>query len=166
MERIVIALGSNLRDPVVAVGQGWAAVCQRLQLRAPRLSHIVRSAPAEGARGNLFANAVGIGETDLQPLQALALLQAIEQDFGRDRTREGHHGPRTLDLDLIDLGGARIDSEDLALPHPRLAGRDFVLAPLAEVAPDFVDVRSGRGVGALLAALPRRWIIAASSFAG
>ena len=166
MQRIVIALGSNLRAPVAAVTQGWAVVCQRLELRAPRLSQIVRSAPAEGARGNLFANAVGIGDTDLQPLEALALLQAIEQDFGRDRAREGHHGPRTLDLDLIDLGGVRIDSAALSLPHPRLGGRDFVLAPLAELAPEFIDVRSGRSVGALLASLPRRWIIAASSFAG
>jgi 2-amino-4-hydroxy-6-hydroxymethyldihydropteridine diphosphokinase len=153
MPQILLALGSNVADAAASVRLGWAAACQELGLRDAELSDLVRSPPAEGASGGLFANAVGRGWTELTPLLALAACQRIEQAFGRDRAREGHHGARPLDLDLLDWDGLHIDLPQLQLPHPRLSLRRFVLEPLAQVAPDFVDARSGRTVAELIATL-------------
>jgi 2-amino-4-hydroxy-6-hydroxymethyldihydropteridine diphosphokinase len=154
MPRILLALGSNVADSAASVRLGWAAACQELGLRDAKLSEVVQSPPAEGATGGPFANAVGQGRTEQSPQLVLAACQRIEQAFGRDRTREGYHGARPLDLDLLDWDGRCIDLPLLQLPHPRLSLRRFVLEPLAQVAPDFVDARSGRTVAELLATLP------------
>ncbi len=96
---------------------------------------------------------MGVGEQELEPFEVLTVLQSIERAFGRDRGREGFHGARSLDLDLIDWQGVRLDHPDLELPHPRLQRRRFVLEPLEEVAPHFVDVRTGKSVRQLKAEL-------------
>jgi len=67
----------------------------------------------------------------------LSRAQTIERQFGRDRSREQRWGPRTLDIDLIAYDGVTLDTLELTLPHPRALERAFVLAPLAEVAPDW-----------------------------
>lgn len=153
MQRVIIALGSNLADPLEAVRLGWRCAAFSLALEGGRLSRILRTLPAEDARGPSFANAVGVGYTNCDPLQVLAALQRVERSFGRDRSREGHHGSRPLDLDLIDYGGQVLDLPSLVLPHPRLAARDFVLVPLSEVARDFTDARTGLTVTDLLRAI-------------
>jgi 2-amino-4-hydroxy-6-hydroxymethyldihydropteridine diphosphokinase len=78
-----------------------------------------------------------VGETDLSARALLDELLAIERRFGRDRPYPG--APRTLDLDLILYGDSIIGEEGLIVPHPRFREREFVLAPLAEIAPDWVD---------------------------
>lgn len=160
MARILLALGSNLGDAERHVRRGWRAVVGALALRNPVCSQLFYSDPAEGVRGGRFVNAVGSGETELSPHAVLTLLLAIERSLGRDRLREGDARARSLDLDLIDWEGVRLDDVDLQLPHPRMAQRDFVLLPLAEVAPDFVDARSGQSIDALVAGLSRRWTTA------
>ncbi len=160
MARILLALGSNLGDAERHVRDGWRAAVGALALRKPILSQLFYSDPAEGVRGGRFVNAVGVGETDLQPHAVLTVLLAVERSLGRDRLREGQDRARALDLDLLDWQGVRLDEADLQLPHPRMAQRDFVLLPLAEVAPDFVDARSGQTIDALVAGLTRRWTIA------
>ena len=159
MARILIALGSNLGDAERHVRLGWRATVGVLALRKPLLSQLFFSDPAEGVGGGRFVNAVGVGETDLSAHAVLTVLLAIERSLGRDRMREGTVRARSLDLDLLDWQGIRVDDVDLQLPHPRMAQRDFVLLPLAEVAPDFVDARSGLAVSALVAGLNRRWTI-------
>lgn len=134
--RWIIALGSNLAGREHALELGWRAVVAVLGLRDARLSAVVRSDPAEQAGGGEFANAVGVGWCRLSPLQGLARLQRIETAFGRDRRREGFHGARPLDLDVIDVGGLRLDHPRLSLPHPRWPLRPFVVAPLTEVCPE------------------------------
>ena len=156
MARVLIALGSNLGNAERHVRLGWRATAGLLALHNPQLSDLFRSEPAEGVAGGMFVNAVGVGETDLGPRAVLALLQAIERSLGRDRRREGLARSRSLDLDLLDWQGVQHEEADLQLPHPRLHQRDFVLRPLAQVAPDFVDARSGWPVARLLAALPSR----------
>jgi 2-amino-4-hydroxy-6-hydroxymethyldihydropteridine diphosphokinase len=99
-----------------------------------------------------FVNGVARLEGDLAPEALLDALQAIEARFGR--TRPYPNAPRTLDLDLLDHNGRVLATERLTLPHPRMAGRAFVLRPLAEVAPDWKHPVSGLGAEALLAALP------------
>jgi 2-amino-4-hydroxy-6-hydroxymethyldihydropteridine diphosphokinase len=99
-----------------------------------------------------FVNACIEIETGLAPLPLLLVLQAIEQAFGRERSKERRWGPRTLDLDLIAYDDISMDLPDLTLPHPRLFERAFVLVPLAEIAPD--RVIAGQNVTAALAKLP------------
>ena len=160
MARVLIALGSNLGDAERHVRAGWRAAVGLLALRDAHLSRLFHSDPAEGVRGGAFVNAVGVGETSLPPQTVLTVLLAIERSLGRDRQREGVARARSLDLDLLDWQGVRMDEANLQLPHPRMAQRDFVLLPLAEVAPKFVDARSGESIDALLARLPRHWTTA------
>lgn len=99
-----------------------------------------------------FLNAAVLGETDLGPFALLALLKATEASIGRQGAER--FGPREIDLDLIAYGSLRLSSRrgrDLVLPHPRLAERRFVLAPLADVAADMCLPEMGR-VDELLAA--------------
>ncbi|MCB9738101.1 MAG: 2-amino-4-hydroxy-6-hydroxymethyldihydropteridine diphosphokinase [Deltaproteobacteria bacterium] len=152
--RVVIALGANLGTPARQLDAAWTEVCTALQLQHPLLSSIFRSAPAEGASGPDFANAVGLGYTTAGATETLAVLHAIERRFGRDREREGHHGSRPLDLDLIDWGGAIMQQEGLELPHPRAHRRAFVLRPLAELCADWRHPRLGVTPNDLLADLP------------
>jgi len=102
-----------------------------------------------------FVNAVvGLrprpGET---PGSLLAILQGLEREFGRS-SEHGRNAPRTLDLDLIAFGSMVCISLELVLPHPRAHERRFVLAPLHEIAPEFVLPGQDKTVRELLAALP------------
>ena len=88
---------------------------------------------AHGGAGRDFANAVAIVETALHPLAVLRKLKAIERDFGRRRGRRW--GARVLDLDIALWSGGRFRSRGLAIPHPQLRARSFVIQPLAAIAP-------------------------------
>jgi 2-amino-4-hydroxy-6-hydroxymethyldihydropteridine diphosphokinase len=147
-----IALGSNLGDSKqtlnVAVG------------RLGRLGQVVvRSSLYEtepvGFRDQaVFLNAVIALDTQLEPLALLHALLAIERELGRDRTHGIPKGPRTLDLDLLLVGNQIIAEEDLMLPHPALTQRRFVLAPLAEIAPNLKLPQQNQTIAELLAQLP------------
>jgi 2-amino-4-hydroxy-6-hydroxymethyldihydropteridine diphosphokinase len=89
-----------------------------------------------------FLNMVVEVETAHEPHALLALLQRIERDAGR--TRSSPRASRTLDIDLLLLGDLRLDDPRLTLPHPRMWERSFVLAPLAEVAPELHNPATGR----------------------
>jgi 2-amino-4-hydroxy-6-hydroxymethyldihydropteridine diphosphokinase len=88
---------------------------------------------AVGGAGRDFANAVALVESELEPAAMLAELKRIERDFGRRPGRRW--GERVLDLDLVAWDGGRYRSRHLTIPHPRLGERDFVLGPLAAIAP-------------------------------
>ena len=90
---------------------------------------------AIGGAGRDFANAVALVESELDPKAMLAELKALERDFGRRRGRRW--GERVLDLDLVAWSGGRVRSRGLTIPHPRLSEREFVLGPLAAIAPDW-----------------------------
>lgn len=98
-----------------------------------------------------YVNAVALVQTPLGPAGLLAALHEIEAAFGRERSVP--NAPRTLDLDLIDYDG-RVEEGPPVLPHPRAAGRAFVLKPIADIAPAWRHPVSGKPVAALLAALP------------
>lgn len=100
-----------------------------------------------------FVNAVAQIESDLRPEALLAALHAVEAGFGRIRARK--NGPRTLDLDLLAYDNERFDGADggLVLPHPHIANRAFVLVPLVEIAPDWIEPNSGRSAKDLLKGL-------------
>lgn len=99
-----------------------------------------------------FVNAVVQVRTEIAPAALLAALHGVEAAFGRLRSQR--NAPRTLDLDLIAYGDRL--SEDPALPHPRIADRDFVLAPICDIAPDWRPPGNTRSAAELLERLPVR----------
>jgi len=131
-----VALGANLGDAQHQVREaiGWLAALPGT--RQVACSSLYRSAALD-APGPDFINAVVALETELQPLELLAALQALERRAGRLRPYPA--APRTLDLDLLLHGHTRCDSAVLQLPHPRLQQRAFVLRPLHEIAPQLVE---------------------------
>ena len=129
-----IALGANLDDPVAQVRAAFEALRHLPQSRLTRTSSLYRTAPV-GVHGQPdFINAVAQLETDLDAAALLDAQLAIEASFGR--RRDFHLAPRTLDLDLLLFDDAVIDTPRLALPRPRMHLRAFVMASLAEIAPD------------------------------
>lgn len=130
-----VALGANLGDARASVLQALADLNGLPETQVLARSRLYRTAPHE-ATGPDFVNAVAKLETRLSAPALLAQLQALEQAAGRERPYV--NAPRTLDLDLLLYGEARIDSPHLTLPHPRMWARAFVLHPLADVAPERV----------------------------
>lgn len=130
-----IALGANLGDAQAAVLHALDALAALPQSRLTARSALYRTAPHE-ASGPDFINAVASLETGLTAPVLLDALQAIENAAGRERPYV--NAPRTLDLDILFYGDARMDSPRLTLPHPRMHGRAFVLHPLSDIAPERV----------------------------
>ena len=130
-----IGLGANLGDAATAVERAIRDVGQLAQSRVTARSSLYRSAPLD-ADGPDYVNAVAAVETRLSAPALLAGLQQIEDAAGRLRPYQ--NAPRTLDLDLLLYGSARIDSPLLSVPHPRMNQRAFVLVPLAEIAAQLV----------------------------
>jgi 2-amino-4-hydroxy-6-hydroxymethyldihydropteridine diphosphokinase len=130
-----VGLGANLGDARGAVQAALAALAKLPQTHLTAASPLYRSAPVD-ASGPDYVNAVAALQTRLTAPDLLAALQEIERAAGRQRPYR--NAPRTLDLDLLLYGDARIDSLRLTLPHPRLRERAFVLRPLADIAPDLV----------------------------
>ena len=125
-----VALGANLGDARVAVLGAMDALDQVRATQVTARSGLYRSAPVD-ASGPDYVNAVVQVCTRLPAPELLAALQQLEQAAGRERPYRP--APRTLDLDLLLYGDARIDSPRLTVPHPRMGGRAFVLRPLAEI---------------------------------
>lgn len=141
MNTAYIALGANIGDPAATVRAAFAALSGLPGTSLTAASSLYRTAPVGLANQPDFINAVARVETTLEPRALLQALLALEADFGRVRLER--NGPRTLDLDLLLYGDQVMDTPDLILPHPRLHLRAFVLAPLAEIAPDLAI--AGRG---------------------
>lgn len=130
-----IALGANLGNARAAVLHALEALASLPETRMAARSRLYLTAPHE-ASGPDFINAAARIETMLTAPALLEALQAIENAAGRERPFV--NAPRTLDLDLLLYGEARIDSPRLTVPHPRMQGRAFVLMPLADIAPEKV----------------------------
>jgi 2-amino-4-hydroxy-6-hydroxymethyldihydropteridine diphosphokinase len=130
--RAFLALGSNLGD---RVGYLKAAVAGLPDLVG--VSPVYETEPVGGPDGQgPYLNMVAQLETDRSPYELLLVARSLEAAAGRQRTE--HWGPRTLDVDVIWIDGVDIEEPELAVPHPRLFERPFVLAPLADLAPDVV----------------------------
>lgn len=149
-----IGMGSNLGDPEQQLQRAEAAMAGLEQSNLIRVSPYYRSLPLGPIDQPVYLNAVAELETDLDPYALLRALQEIETR--QERRREERWGPRTLDLDLLLYGGARIVSSLLTVPHPGLTERDFVLYPLADIAPDWLPVPGHGTLGELRDACPKR----------
>ena len=140
----VIALGGNL--PGVYPSMAWALASAAARLpeegfEVLRVSRWWRSAAWPNPDDPSYLNGVVLARTAHEPEAALRALHRIEAAFGRDR--RAPNAPRTLDLDLIALGGRVLEGPPIVLPHPRAAERLFVMGPLAEIAPDWRHPVSG-----------------------
>ncbi|MBT8098576.1 MAG: 2-amino-4-hydroxy-6-hydroxymethyldihydropteridine diphosphokinase [Gammaproteobacteria bacterium] len=131
-----IGIGSNLQSPARQIERGLEALNRIEDAKLVCRSGNYRSAPFGPVSQGDFLNGVAGIITRLEPRQLLSHLQTIEDAQGRDRAAE-RWGPRTLDLDLLACGSLRVDEDDLTLPHPGIAERNFVLLPWAEIAPAF-----------------------------
>ncbi|KXS37173.1 MAG: 2-amino-4-hydroxy-6-hydroxymethyldihydropteridine diphosphokinase [Halomonadaceae bacterium T82-2] len=129
-----VGLGSNLDDPEHQVRRALAELDALPLTRCEAGSPLYRSTPMGPQDQPPFINAVARLATHLSPLALLDQLQALEQRHRRVRRR--HWGPRTLDLDLLLYGDCRGRWPRLTLPHPGITERNFVLVPLADIAPD------------------------------
>ncbi len=138
-----VALGANLGDARATVLKAFDALDHVSETRVTARSRLYRTAPHQ-AHGPDFVNAVVCVQTRLTAPALLDALQALENAAGRERPYR--HAPRTLDLDLLFFGDARIGSPRLTVPHPRWRSRAFVLRPLADVAPERVSAEDLRAV--------------------
>ena len=148
ISKAAIALGSNLGDREAQLAFAVARLSSLLSNL--RQSSWYDTAPVGVSPDQpRYLNGVVVGDTTLTARELLRELLAIEAAAGR--TRPSPLAPRTLDLDLILFGDERIREAGLVVPHPRFRERLFVLEPLAEVAPGWIDPDSGEAVSALLA---------------
>lgn len=151
--RAFIAIGSNLGDRLANCRAALARLAALPGTRLERASPLQETAPAEGAAGGPFLNGVAEVATALDPRTLLRELQAIEAALGREADHP-RLAARTMDLDLLLYGEARLEEADLCLPHPALAHRRFVLEPLAALAPELIPPGLGLSVRELLDRLP------------
>ena len=150
----LIGLGSNLGDRRATLVRAIADLAASPGVSVTQVSAFHETKPMGGPPGQgLYLNAAASLETTLEPLELLKLLQEIEARNGR--TREIRWGERTLDLDLLFYDDIIMETSELTIPHPRMAGRRFVLEPLAEIAPEAVDPVSGWTVAMMLEDLNR-----------
>ena len=149
-----VGLGANLGEPEAQVRRALAALAELPGTRLLAASSLYRSAPVGVVAQLDFINAVAAVETALTARALLDALLAMEARFGRRREFPG--APRTLDLDLLLYGDRVIVEPELVVPHPRMHERAFVLAPLAEIAPDIAIPGKGRAAALLATCADQR----------
>ncbi|MHB1794573.1 MAG: 2-amino-4-hydroxy-6-hydroxymethyldihydropteridine diphosphokinase [Acidobacteriaceae bacterium] len=148
-----VALGANLGERERSLRSAIAALRHLGTVEA--VSSFYETAPVGLVAQPDFLNAVVALRTALPPQELMAALLRIEQQHGRDRSISVPKGPRTLDLDLLSYGNVVMETVTLTLPHPSLAERRFVLAPLKEIAPHWRHPVLEKTVAELLDDLPR-----------
>jgi len=151
-EQVIIALGSNIPPREAALCRAIESV-DRLRLTGVvGCSRLYETEPVGGPPQGHYLNAAALVETSLTPVELLEELLRIEKKEGRQRTVR--NAPRTIDLDIIFYSDSIVDLPKLSIPHPRFGERGFVLQPLADIIPGFIDPLSKEKVSDLL----DRWI--------
>lgn len=147
MSTVFIALGANIGNREANLRRALRAMTRMAKVQA--VSSLYKSEPEGGADQPVYYNAVCRIETGLEPLSLLRFLNGLEHEIGR-RPSAGRGKPRPIDLDILLFDDRVVETDDLTIPHPRLAERSFVVQPLAEIAPD-VEVPSTGGTAGVLA---------------
>jgi 2-amino-4-hydroxy-6-hydroxymethyldihydropteridine diphosphokinase len=142
-----IALGSNLGDSNLILDNAIHILSETPKIKVKSYSKWYQTV-AMGPPQPDYLNGCALLDVGLTPQEVLETLLKIEKHFGRERRERW--GPRTLDLDLLLFEDLIIDSPTLKIPHPHMRERDFVLIPLAEIAPEWVDPVTGMAIADLL----------------
>jgi 2-amino-4-hydroxy-6-hydroxymethyldihydropteridine diphosphokinase len=150
MKIVYLGLGSNLGDRE-AMLQAAVRALESPRLHILRLSPVYETEPVDVSGQHWFLNQVAEAETDLFPLQLLHRTAKIEAQLGRRRLAP--QGPRTIDIDILLYGNSIVTTPALEIPHPRFRARRFVLAPLADLAPELRDPVTRKTVRELLGEL-------------
>uniref|UniRef100_UPI003BAD4C66 2-amino-4-hydroxy-6- hydroxymethyldihydropteridine diphosphokinase n=1 Tax=Stappia sp. TaxID=1870903 RepID=UPI003BAD4C66 len=146
--RAALGLGSNLGDTSANLAEALARLSATPGLDIVARSSDYRTPPWGPVPQDDYRNACVVIETDLAPADLLARCLEVEKELGR--VRDVRWGPRTIDIDLLLYGEAKVDEEGLTVPHPRMGERAFVLVPLAEIWPE-APIGDGRSVREALA---------------
>lgn len=153
MATAYLSLGSNLGDRLRLIQEAVAALTVEAG-PVTALSSLYETEPWGFSSPHRFLNVALALETTLSPETLLAVTQHIERDLGRThKSVDGRYADRTIDIDLLFVGDAVLDTPALTLPHPRLHLRRFVLEPLCEIAPDLCHPLLRKCVSQLLAEL-------------
>jgi dihydropteroate synthase len=134
--RVVLALGGNVGDKAAMLVKALSALGAEPDIALTAVSRLYRTPPWGKTDQEWFVNACALGLTSLAPEALLERIKALEVELGRKPTERW--GPRVIDIDLIAYNDISLKTERLTLPHPELFNRSFVLAPLAEIAPDLM----------------------------
>ena len=148
---VYLGLGSNMGNRRDNLDKGLQLLSQREQMG--QASSIYDTEPVGNPAQPRFLNLVCQIYTRLAPMELLTLVKGIESKLGR--TLGESNAPRPLDIDILFYGNQIVESPKLVIPHPRLAERDFVLVPLAEIAPELVHPISGKTINELLQGLKK-----------
>ena len=140
---VYVGVGSNLDDPLAQLRRAFTKLAELPTTLVVLVSPIYRSRPFGPPEQPDYANAVAGLLTQLSPRELLAGLQSIEAAQGRPKERQ-RWGPRIIDLDVLVYGRERLQDPDLTVPHPGIVERNFVLYPLADIAPDLEIPGLGR----------------------
>lgn len=153
-QRAFVAFGSNMGEKRDYIEKALTAMKEHKQIRVKKISSVYETKPYGGVEQEDFLNGAVMMDTLLYPKELLAFLQELEKRAGRERTI--HWGPRTLDLDILFYGDRRIWEDDLTVPHPDMKNRDFVLKPMAEIAPYFIHPVYGKTMKEMLKELNQK----------
>ncbi|RUO30147.1 2-amino-4-hydroxy-6-hydroxymethyldihydropteridine diphosphokinase [Aliidiomarina sanyensis] len=156
MSPVYLGLGANLGDPIETLHRAVAALRAAPGLHNVTCSALYASKPMGPQDQPDYVNAVVRGYTSLPPEALLDVVQQIEHAHGR--VRKERWGARTLDIDILLYGEQQIATERLNIPHVGLELREFVLIPLAEIAPT-LDLPSGKSVKSLAERIPLNGLV-------
>lgn len=159
-ERIYISSGSNLGDREENLKRAFELIGENPEIKITNTSLFYETEPIGDKDQDWFLNGVLEIQTSLLPEELLGILQGIEEGLGRTRGLKG--SPRTIDLDILLFGNQVVDLPRLKIPHPELYKRNFVLIPLAEIAPEITHPIFNKTIEELLWECPdtsevRRW---------
>ncbi|MEM7071818.1 MAG: 2-amino-4-hydroxy-6-hydroxymethyldihydropteridine diphosphokinase [Pseudomonadota bacterium] len=143
----LLASGSNMHDPIQAIKTANGFI--KKQFDVIKCAGLYRSKAMYETDQADFVNSALMIKTNLQPEALLKTLKSLEQKIGR--VKSYRFGPRLIDLDIIYYGDQKIELEHLMIPHPRRLERNFVMIPLSEIAPDFIDPENNQKLHILAA---------------